>query len=53
MVRERETEIDLGLEINIRHQQRGCHFTFKQFNRQKASALTESMSSTEGEIISC
>lgn len=26
--RDRETEIDLGLEINILHQQRGCHFAF-------------------------
>ena len=33
VVREREggTEIDLGLEINILNQQRGCHFAFSQF----------------------
>ena len=55
VVREREggTEIDLGLEINILNQQRGCHFAFSQFNRPKTPALTESMPSTEEEIISC
>lgn len=50
---ERGTEIDLGLEINILNQRRGCRSAFSQFNRQKAPALTEPMSLTEGEIISC